>query len=112
MQNYKRLLEEREDSELQETIDARLEPIQQELEELRKYVRQSRDIETSHVNLILSSYRFRLIQLCKLYLKQGYMTPDQYESLNEFYKVYTDLGGNGQAKEYYDQTCELHIQPE
>lgn len=40
------------------------------------------------------------------------MTPDQYESLNEFYKVYHDLGGNGQAKEYYEQTCELPIHAE
>lgn len=112
IKDYKSLLEEKEDNELKETIDSRLEPIQQELEDLRKYVRETREIEKSHINLIIASYRFRLIQLCKIYLKQGYMTPEQYDQLNEFYKVYHDLGGNGQAKEYYDLASALPIRPE
>lgn len=112
IKDYKALLEEKEDNELKETIDSRLEPIQQELEDLRKYVRETREIEKSHINLIIASYRFRLIQLCKIYLKQGYMTPEQYDQLNEFYKVYHDLGGNGQAKEYYDLASALPIRPE
>lgn len=112
IKDYKALLEEKEDNELKETIDSRLEPIQQELEDLRKYVRETREIEKSHINLIIASYRFRLIQLCKIYLKQGYMTPEQYDQLNEFYKVYRDLGGNGQAKEYYDLASALPIRPE
>jgi hypothetical protein len=29
--------------------------------------------------------------------------------LVEFYKVYVGLGGNGQAKQYYDKTIELPI---
>lgn len=54
-------MEEKENVELQETIDARIEPIQQELEELRKYVRKSREIEANHIELILASYKFRLV---------------------------------------------------
>ena len=61
------------------------------------------------MNLIVASYRFRLIQLCKIYLKQKYMTQDQYDQLTEFYKLYEGLGGNGQAKEYYEKTVKLEI---
>lgn len=65
--------------------------------------------EKDQIALITSSYRYRLIQLCKLYLKQGYMTQEQYDQLTEFYKVYSGLGGNGQAKEYYERAIKLDI---
>ena len=40
------------------------------------------------------------------------MTQDQYDQLTEFYKLYHSLGGNGQAKEYYEKTMELEIRSE
>lgn len=72
----------------------------------------TKDIEESRMQLIISSYKFRLIQLCKAYIKQGYMTQEQYDQLSEFYRVYSGLGGNGQAKEYYELALELPIKPE
>ena len=109
MKNYRKLLEEKESEELKSTIENRIEPIQQEIEELRKYIREVGAIERSHMDLIVSSYRFRLVQLCKEFIRQGYMTQDQYDQLTEFYKLYTALGGNGQAKEYYESTMKLPI---
>jgi hypothetical protein len=55
------------------------------------------------MNLIVASYRFRLVQLCKGFLNQGFITGAQMEQLTEFYKLYTGLGGNGSAKVYYDK---------
>lgn len=112
IKNYKVLLEKKEDDELTETIESRLEPIKEEIEQLRKYIRDTANLERSHVELIVSSYRFRLVQLCREYLKQGYMTQSQYEQLVEFFKVYRGLGGNGQAEEYYNKAIELPIRPE
>ena len=112
LKNYKKLLEENKDTELEKTIDSRIEPIQKEIEELRKYVMETKDIEKNHMQLIISSYKFRLVQLCKAYIKQGYMTQDQYDQLSEFYRVYSGLGGNSQAKEYYDLAQELPIRSE
>lgn len=112
LKNYKKLLEENKDTELEKTIDSRIEPIQKEIEELRKYVMETKGIEKNHIQLIISSYKFRLVQLCKAYIKQGYMTQDQYDQLSEFYRVYSGLGGNGQTKEYYDLAQELPIRSE
>lgn len=112
LKNYKKLLAESKDIELEKTIDSRIEPIQEEIEELRKYIMETKSIETSHLELIVSSYKFRLVQLCKEYIKQGYITQDQYDQLSEFYRVYSGLGGNGQAKEYYELALELPIKPE
>lgn len=112
LKNYKKLLEESKDTELEKTIDSRIEPIQKKIEELRQYIIDTKDIEKNHMQLIISSYKFRLVQLCKEYIKQGFMTQGQYDQLSEFYRVYSGLGGNGQAKEYYELALELPIRPE
>ena len=109
MKNYKKLLEEKDHNELNDEMDKKLEPIVQEIEELRKYIREVDVNENNRINLIISSYKFRLIQLCQIYLHQGYMTNDQYEQLSEFFKVYSGLGGNGQAKQYYDKAMQLPV---
>ena len=109
MKNYKKLIEEKENSTLDSTIETHIEPIRQEIEELRKYVLESNSDTNKHMDLILSSYRFRLTQLCKAYIQQGFMTNVEYEQLVEFYKVYTGLGGNGQAKTYYERAVQLPV---
>lgn len=109
MKNYKKLLADQETDKLNETIDSKIEPIQQELEELRSYIYNVGQVEKNHMNLIISSYRFRLVQLCKGFIRQGFMTPDQYDQLTEFYKLYTSLGGNGQAKNYYESAMKLEV---
>lgn len=112
MKNYKKLLDEKEANTTEELIDSKIEPIIEDIEELRTYIRETRDIEKSHMKLIIASYRYRLVQLCKAYLKQGYMTGDQFDQITEFYKLYTGLGGNGQAKEFFDKVCSLEIRPD
>ena len=106
---YKKLLEEQDNEQIEELIDKKLEVIVEEIEELRNYVMKISNEEKDQIGLITSSYRYRLIQLCKLYLKQGYMTQEQYDQLTEFYKLYSGLGGNGQAKEYYERAIKLDI---
>lgn len=109
MKTYKKLVEEKESNNLDDTIEAHIEPIRQEIEELRKYVLETKTIESNHMDLILASYRFRLTQLCKAYIQQGYITDKEYEQLIEFYKVYHGLGGNGQAKTYYERAIQLPV---
>ena len=112
LKQYKQLLQEKKDETLVELIDEKLQPVLEDIEELRGYIRKIEIKENQDLTLIISSYRFRLVQLCKIYIKQGYMTQDQYDQLTEFYKLYHSLGGNGQAKEYYEKTMELEIRPE
>ena len=107
----RQLIEDKKKKEMEQSIEVKLEPIYEELEELRRYIRETKDIEKSHMNLIVASYRFRLIQLCKGFLNQGYMTMDQRTQLDEFYTLYTGLGGNGQAKIYYEQCINLPPHP-
>lgn len=108
-QNAAVLAEQKVDKKISNSIEVELEPIYQELEDLRKYCRDNANLEKSHMNLIVASYRFRLIQLCKGFLNQGFITTAQMEQLAEFYKLYTGLGGNGQAKVYYDKAMQLPL---
>lgn len=61
---------------------------------------------------IRESYKFRFIQLCKSYLKDGFITTGEWEQLSAMYDLYHGLGGNGQAEDYYEQVKKLEIVPE
>lgn len=108
-QNAAALAEQKLDSKIEGKIEVELEPILQELEDLRQYCRDNENLEKSHMNLIVASYRFRLIQLCKGFLRQEYITEAQMEQLMEFYKLYKGLGGNGQAETYYNKAIALPL---
>ena len=66
-------------------------------------------IDKGITDLIVDSYKFRLIQLCKTHLRDGYITQDAFEQITEMYKLYHGLGGNGQAQDYYERVMELEI---
>ena len=106
-QNAATLAEQKLDEKIDSHIEVELEPILQELEDLRKYCRDNANLEKSHMALIVASYRFRLVQLCKGFLAQGFITATQMEQLTEFYKLYTGLGGNGQAEIFYKKAIAL-----
>ncbi len=52
---------------------------------------------------IIESYKFRFIQLCKTHMRDGYITPDEWDQIVTFYDLYRSLGGNGQAEEYFER---------
>ena len=109
LQFYEDAKKAEEQQKTEQMIEEKLEPIYEELEALRTYIRETESIEKVHMSLIIASYRFRLIQLCKEFIKQGYLTQAQYDQLSEFYRVYVGLGGNGQAEDYYKRTMKLPI---
>lgn len=109
---YKQLLNDKKYEDLDDRIDEKLKPILDDIEEIRGYIRKTENKEKRDLELIVASYRFRLVQLCKLYMKKGYMTQDEYDQLTEFFKLYSSLGGNGQAREYYEKTVKLEIRAE
>ena len=109
LSDYESMMQEKSDEKTELMVEEKLEPIYEELEALRTYIRETESIEKVHMSLIIASYRFRLIQLCKEFIKQGYLTQTQYDQLVEFYRVYVGLGGNGQAKGYYEKAIALEI---
>ena len=109
MKTYKKLLNEKKEAALDDAIEEKIEPVKQDIQQLRDYVAQVDTAEKHKMDLIVSSYRYRLTQLCRLYLTRGFMTIGEYDQLNEFYHLYTGLGGNGEAKIWYDRAIQLPI---
>ena len=76
------MLKTQKDEEAEQMVESKLEPIYEELEALRRYIRETESIEKTHMSLIIASYRFRLIQLCIEFIRQGHLTNAQYDQLN------------------------------
>lgn len=119
LKHYQQLIEQQDAQEVEDAIEEHLKPIyvalaeiknsQEELTKKHDTDKQSLD---DNFDLIIASYRYRLVQLCKDLLNQGFMYEYQYEHLSEFYTLYTKLGGNGQAQDYYNKvTRKLEIRP-
>ena len=109
LKTYKGLLAEKKEAALDDAIEEKIEPVKQDIQQLRDYVAQVDTVEKHKMDLIVASYRYRLTQLCRLYLNRGFMTIGEYEQLNEFFHLYTGLGGNGEAKIWYDRAILLPI---
>ena len=110
LKTYKGLLDEKKEAAIDEAIDEKIEPVKQDIQQLRDYVTQVDVAEKHKMDLIVSSYRYRLTQLCRLYLGRGYITTSEYDQLNEFFHLYTGLGGNGEAKIWFDRAIQLPIE--
>ncbi len=150
--HYEQLLEEERNGKTEKVIEVKLQPIYDELEEIRKRIfalqdHHDKDVENideaykleckhlhdeqiteidklrkeqtenfkklnDNLTLIIASYKYRLVELCRGLEAQGFMYQYQYDHLREFYNLYRDLGGNGRAQDYYEKVCrELKTKP-
>lgn len=106
---YKDMLASQKEAFYRQLVHEEIKPLERDLGELRTQLLNLQAEEHHHLAIIQGQYKFRLIHLCRTYIRQGYLTEDQYECLSEFFKVYTDLGGNGQAQEFYERVMQLPI---
>lgn len=95
---------------LRQMILDELEPIIEEIHRLQDKVEHDEEEGKLKLALIINSYKFRLIQLCKTHLRDKYLTQDEFDQLTEMFKLYKSLGGNGQAEEYYNKVINLPVQ--
>lgn len=101
------LLQDKTQEEIVALVQEEVKPIIAEIHRLQSELKDFQDQEHREIEAIVNSYKFRLVQLCTKYMKQGYITSGQFEQLSEFYKVYISLGGNGQAQAYYAKVLNL-----
>lgn len=107
--NYKKLLQEQKEDSYRRIVHEEIKPLEEELGKLQAAVLKLKEEEQNHIDIIQGSYKFRLIHLCRTYIRQQYITQEQFDQLSEFFRTYTNLGGNGQAAEFYDKVLDLPI---
>ena len=72
---------------------------------LIQHHREKKDAKTQ---MILGLGHDRIIHLCKSYLEQGYITPDDLENLYEYlYLPYKAMGGNGTCTKLMERVEKL-----
>lgn len=128
---FEKMLQEDQNRKYRQMILDEIEPIVEELKRLNDKIVSSvsdlkaeaadthahmyKDLELvtkkndKNLELIINSYKFRLIQLCKTHLRDGWITQEDFDQVSEMYKLYHGLGGNGQAQDYYERVMELDI---
>lgn len=107
MKNYQALLDEKDDSELNKRVDQKIAPVIEQVKSIEDKLEKAQAQDEAKFQLIIMFYRYQLIGLCRQYLIQGYITVEQYDELSELYRTYSKLGGNGQAKEFYEKAIAL-----
>lgn len=75
------------------------------------YLMQRRDKKVSTEGKMLRGLAHdRICYLGEVYIKQGYISKDDYENLHDYlYKPYEELGGNGTAKRIMDEVKKLPL---
>lgn len=100
--NYKSVIEAQDEEAINEMLEKKIEesikPMQEELKATEE-----------KFEIILESYRYRLLALCEVYLDRGYLSSQEYHQLTEMWKAYNGLGGNGQASDFYHKVESLPI---
>lgn len=77
---------------------------------LWSYLASYRNKHDAKTRLLIGLAHDRIIYLGTQYIERGYITPDEYENLNDYlYQPYTENGGNGSAKRVMEQVKALPI---
>ena len=104
-------------------FSTRLNPMQDEIEHLKDditellvgFEKQGVDIENLKgqeevlAKETRSAWRYRIRQLCHVYIARGYMTAEEFNQLQKMFCIYTAIGGNGQTKDLYDKAMNVPI---
>lgn len=76
------------------------------IKQLHKFSKENKAIKDG----MLWMQHDRLLQLCKLYLRQKYITIDEMENLEGLYMSYKRLDGNGTIKRLFERVQNLDVQ--
>ena len=93
--------------QIDHNVEDRMKVLYEELENIRAFERKTRIDSDELKKVLLDSWKYRLQELCEVYLKRGSITVDEFRQLQEFYGYYTALGGNGIIKTLFEKIQKL-----
>jgi Tfp pilus assembly ATPase PilU len=110
MKEYQNLLNEKDEKEIKKIVETQLNPLETEIEELRGDLEELREETHERTRLGVAAFRIALIQLCKQYIANGYITALQFERLTELHNVYLTLSEDDRVEEWFDKAKSLPTQ--
>ena len=97
----------KDEKEFEKKMDEMVDNHEADKEEFAEKLHELEEEYEDKLRKILESYKFRFIQLCKVHIRTGSITPEEFDQIVAFYDVYHGLGGNGQAEEYFTKVKQL-----
>lgn len=86
--------------------------IEGEIEELKKAIEAINSQNTLQSEMLRGIGHDRIIFLGESYLRQKYISPEEYENLHDYlYVPYRALGGNGTAEKIMNEVMRLPSEP-
>lgn len=74
------------------------------------YLLRKQKRESAETKLMIGLGHVKIIDLCMKYIERGYITKDEYDSLNKYLFIpYKELGGNGTAERMMEEVAKLPI---
>ena len=110
MKEYQNLLDEKDEKEIKKIVKTQLTPLETEIEELRGDLEELREETHERTRLGVAAFRIALIQLCKQYIANGYITALQFERLTELHNVYLTLSEDDRVEEWFEKAKSLPTQ--
>lgn len=107
VEKYKSLLEDEKLEKLDERIKAKIAPLDVKISSVQNDIKSLKETYLKDAHAVRDGYRYRIIHLADYYIDRGNITADEYSQLSELFKVYEQMGGNGQAKERYEIAIHL-----
>lgn len=76
------------------------------------YIQSHRDKKDAKTQMILGLGHDRIMSQGTIYIRRGWITPDEYENLHDYlYVPYQKMGGNGTAKKIMEEVKRLPTKP-
>ena len=76
------------------------------------FLQSKKEKKDAKTQMILGLGHDRIIYLCKSFLKQGWISADDYENLHDYlYQPYKAMGGNGTAERLMEEVKKLPSNP-
>lgn len=86
--------------------------IEGEIDDLKEAIEALQSLNTLQSEMLRGIGHDRIIFLGEHYLRQKYITPEEYENLHDYlYKPYRALGGNGTAEKIMNEVMRLPSEP-
>lgn len=106
---YKKLLDKKENEELEKTITEKLKPIHEDIKAIREQMA-TYDLKARHeVEQNMKYYAILLQDDCEYYVSRGYVTHKEFNRLAELLHIYEELGGDGKIHDLYHKVLNLPV---
>ena len=97
----------KESEEMDKKILNKLDDVSNEIKDVHKEVAETKQDLDNVRQGVLDGHLRRLQQSCEMYLKRGYITPDELKDYNSRLEIYHNLGGNGHMDLWNQKIIEL-----